>query len=73
MYKILILNNQHNPLGVSCSRAQLTQIAEWCNKYDAYFDLTFDPERKLSITSFPGMRDRTVILFTFSKFASMTA
>lgn len=53
---------------------------------EPYFDLVYDEDGgdgvlstasskedlKLSIVSFPGMLERTVILYTFSKFASMT-
>eukprot|EP01062_Namystynia_karyoxenos_P037007 TRINITY_DN2695_c0_g3_i1.p1 TRINITY_DN2695_c0_g3~~TRINITY_DN2695_c0_g3_i1.p1 ORF type:complete len:525 (+),score=176.09 TRINITY_DN2695_c0_g3_i1:63-1637(+) len=52
---------------------------------EPYFDLVFEDiggdinstrqakeDLKLSIVSFPGMQERTVILYTMSKFASMT-
>ncbi len=43
-----------------------------CLSDEAYFDLVFDGKKSKSIVSLPGMLERTVILYTFSKSYSMT-
>jgi len=77
--KILIFNNQNNPIGCCCTAEQLRTIARVCVENniivlsdEAYFDIVYDPRMSLSIASYPGMAERTVILYTFSKFACMT-
>jgi len=77
--KILILNNYHNPTGYACTDDELQEIATlclqknlWVLSDEAYFDLVYKPLKAKSIVSYPGMKDRSVILFTFSKSWSMT-
>jgi len=77
--KILILNNYHNPTGYACTDEELQEISNicvqknlWVLSDEAYFDLVFKPMKAKSIVSYPGMKDRTVILFTYSKTWSMT-
>ena len=76
--RILIYNNYHNPTGASSPRAEMAELARLCVEYDvrvlsdeAYFDVRYDVE-PMSITSFPGMVERTCILYTFSKKFAMT-
>eukprot|EP01112_Ceratiomyxa_fruticulosa_P020338 TRINITY_DN6896_c0_g4_i1.p1 TRINITY_DN6896_c0_g4~~TRINITY_DN6896_c0_g4_i1.p1 ORF type:complete len:478 (+),score=101.23 TRINITY_DN6896_c0_g4_i1:190-1623(+) len=76
--KVFIFNNYHNPTGASSSKEEMAEIARICVAHDlwvladeAYFDLVFD-EKPRSIVSFPGMLERTTILFTFSKTFCMT-
>ena len=76
--KVLIYNNYHNPMGVCSSREEMEEIAKIAVENDlmvladeAYFDMVYD-EKPLSIVEFPGMKERTVILYTFSKKFSMT-
>lgn len=71
--KILILNNLQNPTGTECSEEQLKVIAGIAIQHnlsvlsdEAYFDIRYEGKSK-SITSIPGMKERTVILYTFSK------
>ncbi len=76
--RILIFNNFQNPLGCESSRAELEEIAAIAVKHDlyvlsdeAYFDIRYSGQSQ-SIVSFPGMPERTVILYTFSKKFAMT-
>jgi len=76
--KALIYNNYHNPSGCASSDQEMKEIAELCKKHDlwvlddqAYYQLVYDGPAK-SIVSLPGMKERTVILWTFSKIFSMT-
>lgn len=76
--RILVLNDPQNPTGAECSRKQLERIAELVLKHnlyvlcdEAYFDMRYGGE-SLSLTSFPGLPERSVILYTFSKKFAMT-
>jgi len=77
--KILILNSPHNPTGAVLGDARLRAISDLAKDRDlvvfsdeAYASLTFDGRRFRSIASFEGMKERTVILRTFSKTHAMT-
>ena len=39
----------------------------WVMADDAYFEIRYSDSDPLSIVSIPGMKERTVILYTFSK------
>ena len=76
--RVLILNDLHNPTGAECSGAELKRLADIAVKHDllvlsdeAYFDIRYSGTSR-SIASLPGMRERTVILYTFSKKFAMT-
>lgn len=76
--RILIYNNYHNPTGASSPREEMEELARLAVEHDlavladeAYFDIRYEG-RPLSIASFPGMAERTVILYTFSKKFAMT-
>jgi len=76
--RLLVLNDLQNPTGAECSQAELEKIAELVLKYDlyvlcdeAYFDIRYDGTSK-SLVSLPGMAERCVILYTFSKKYVMT-
>lgn len=67
-------NTPNNPSGKVLNRAQLEHIASFARKHDlwlisdeAYDGLTFDGHEHLSIGAFPGMFERTLSIFTFSK------
>lgn len=67
-------NTPNNPSGKVLSRAQLEQIADFARAHDlwlisdeAYDGMTFDGHVHVSIASFPGMFERTLTVFTFSK------
>ncbi len=75
---ILIINNNHNPTAAESPTSELEALAEICLENDlwvlsdeAYFETRYKGQSQ-SIASFPGMAERTVILYTFSKRFAMT-
>ncbi len=76
--KLLIYNNYHNPTSAASDEAEMENLAKFCVEHDlvvlsdeAYFDILYEGEGK-SIASLPGMFERTLILYTFSKKFAMT-
>ena len=76
--RILVLNDLQNPTGAECSPAEMERLAEVVLKHDlyvlsdeAYFDIRYEGKSR-SIVSLPGMAERCVILYTFSKKFAMT-
>ena len=76
--KALIINDQQNPLAAEMTDAERQALADlalkhnlWVLSDEAYFDIRYAGESK-SIVSLPGMLERTVILYTFSKKFAMT-
>ncbi|MFQ3619888.1 MAG: aminotransferase class I/II-fold pyridoxal phosphate-dependent enzyme [Spirochaetales bacterium] len=76
--KLLILNDLHNPTGAEASIEELEQIADMVRRHnlyvlcdEAYFDIRYEG-RSHSLASFPGMEERCVLLYTFSKKYAMT-
>ncbi|MBW2079291.1 MAG: aminotransferase class I/II-fold pyridoxal phosphate-dependent enzyme, partial [Deltaproteobacteria bacterium] len=64
--------------GAECSPAELEKLAELALRHDlyvlcdeAYFDIRYEGKSS-SLASLPGMADRCVILYTFSKKFAMT-
>jgi aspartate/methionine/tyrosine aminotransferase len=76
--RLLIYNNQHNPTGAESPPEELEALAELALRHDlyvlsdeAYWDIRYSGKSQ-SIASLPGMAERTVILYTFSKKFAMT-
>jgi aspartate/methionine/tyrosine aminotransferase len=76
--KLLIFNNLHNPTGAESPDDEIEALAELALRHglyvlsdEAYWDMRFSG-RSRSIASLPGMAERTVILYTFSKKFAMT-
>ena len=76
--KLLILNDLQNPTGAECSMAELEQLAALVRKHnlfvlcdEAYFDIRY-AGKSISFASLPGMAERSIILYTFSKKFAMT-
>lgn len=76
--KLLILNNLQNPMGAECNDAEFDRLAELVLKHnlyvlcdEAYFDMRYEGKSK-SFASMPGLEERCVILYTFSKKFAMT-
>lgn len=76
--KILIYNNYQNPTGASSPPEEMEELAALAVQNDlfvlsdeAYFEIRYSG-KPMSIASFPGMAERTVILYTFSKKFAMT-
>jgi aspartate/methionine/tyrosine aminotransferase len=78
--KLLVMSNGNNPTGIVFSREELEQIAELARTFDfwvfsdeEYEKTLFDGAEHVSIASLPGMHERTVTAFSFSKAYGMTA
>ena len=76
--KAIVYNDLQNPNGAESTDAEREAIAEIAIANDlyvlsdeAYFEMRYEGKSK-SIASLPGMADRTVILYTFSKKFAMT-
>lgn len=76
--KILVLPFPNNPTGAVMTREDLEPIAEIVKKHDLYVlsdeiysELTYGTDH-VSIASFPGMRERTLVVNGFSKGFAMT-
>jgi aspartate/methionine/tyrosine aminotransferase len=76
--RFLVLNDLQNPTGAECSQAEREALAEIVLKHDlwvlcdeAYFDIRYEG-RSVSFASLPGIAERAVILYTFSKKFAMT-
>lgn len=70
----IYLNSPNNPSGKVLTRAQLEAISRFARLHDlwlisdeAYDGMTFDGRTHISPASMPGMLERTVSVFTFSK------
>jgi len=77
--KVFIYNNYQNPISASSSKEEMESLARlciennlWVLSDDAYYEIRYSEEPPLSITNIPGMKERTVILYTFSKRFAMT-
>jgi aspartate aminotransferase len=77
--KMLILNSPHNPTGGVIPAADIRAIADMVSDRDLmilsdeiYSRIYFDQEAPLSITTLPGMLEKTIILDGFSKTYAMT-
>lgn len=75
---ILVYNNYQNPIGAESNEEEMQWLADLAIKHDlwvlsdeAYFEVRYSGKSK-SIASLPGMAERTVILYTFSKKFAMT-
>ena len=76
--RLLILNDLQNPMGAESSPEELERLAELVrdrNLYvladEAYFDMRY-AGKSTSFVEQPGMAERTVVLYTFSKKFAMT-
>lgn len=76
--KMIVLINPCNPTGRVYSREELQGLAELAIRHDllvladeVYEDILFDGSRHISIASLPGMAERTVSLFAFTKSYAM--
>jgi len=76
--RAIYYNTPQNPTGVVFTRSEAEEVAAFAVKHDllvfadeAYEDLVYDGEH-VSIASLPGMAERTISCFTFSKTYAMT-
>jgi len=76
--KHIFYNNYNNPTGASSSIEEMKRLADlviqndmFLISDDAYFDTLFEGTPR-SIASLPGMKERTLTMYTFSKKFAMT-
>lgn len=76
--KALLMNSPNNPTGHVMTRKELEDIADLAKELDllvisdeVYNTLIFDDAEVVSISTLPGMRDRTVVVNSFSKSYAM--
>jgi aspartate aminotransferase len=76
--RAIYYNTPQNPSGVVFSRKEAEEVAAFAIKHnlvviadEAYEDLVYDGEH-VSIASLPGMAERTITAYTFSKTYGMT-
>ena len=76
--KMIYVNSPQNPTGIMFEKSQLKELAEFAQENnlivlsdEAYEHIVYDTEH-VSIASFPGMMERTITAFTFSKSYAMT-
>jgi aminotransferase len=76
--KILILTSPHNPTGKVWKRPVLEKIAQLCAKHNIiifydniYSSFVYDGNQAFNVASLDGMKERTVIVGSFSKTYAM--
>ncbi|WP_195852955.1 aminotransferase class I/II-fold pyridoxal phosphate-dependent enzyme [Aerococcus sanguinicola] len=77
--KAIILNYPNNPTGAVCLREDIEALAQvikdhdlYCITDEIYSEIWYADEPYTSITSIPGMKERTVYINGFAKAFSMT-
>jgi aspartate/methionine/tyrosine aminotransferase len=77
--RAVYINSPHNPTGGVLTRDDIIAIAGICRERkvwllsdEAYEDVLYDGAQHVSAASLPGMYERTVSVFTFSKSYAMT-
>ncbi len=77
--RVIIVNSPNNPTGAAFSYDILSNLAKVANECDltvisdeVYEKITYDNTRHYCMASFPGMRDRTIVVGSFSKTYAMT-
>src|SRR5690606_32905696 len=77
--RAVLVNSPHNPTGTVFTRAELAEIAALCAERDliaitaeVYEHLTFDGVEHVPLATFPGMRERTVMISSAGKTFSVT-
>ena len=77
--KMLIVNSPNNPTGEVTPEEKLREIARVAVELDllvltdeVYGTLLYDGAKPISIATFPGMKERTIVVNSFSKAYAMT-
>jgi len=77
--KALYINTPNNPTGGLLTRPDLERIAAiarerdlWIFSDEAYEDMVYDGAAHISMASLPGMYERTIPIYTYSKSYAMT-
>ena len=76
--KMVIINNPNNPTGRVYNRAELEAVSRFCQEHDllalcdeTYEYFLYDSNRHITLASLPGMWQRTLTSFTFTKAYAM--
>jgi aspartate aminotransferase len=76
--RMIVLVNPSNPTGRVYSRAELEVLADLAIKHDlvivsdeVYEQILFDGSEHISIAALPGMKERTISMFAFTKAYAM--
>ena len=76
--KMVIINNPNNPTGRVYRRSELEAVARFCQEHDllalcdeTYEYFLYDSNRHITLASLPGMWQRTLTSFTFTKAYAM--
>ncbi|MHC4744240.1 MAG: pyridoxal phosphate-dependent aminotransferase [Planctomycetota bacterium] len=76
--KLIVVNDLQNPMGAEASPQELEALADVIRRHDlfvlcdeAYFDIRYEGKSR-SLASLPGMAERCLLLYTFSKKFAMT-
>ncbi|MEV0433980.1 pyridoxal phosphate-dependent aminotransferase [Nocardia sp. NPDC050413] len=77
--RMLVINSPHNPTGSVLSRDELAAIAELAREHDllvladeVYEHLVYDGVEHISISTLPGMRERTIVVSSAAKTFNVT-
>lgn len=77
--KMIIICNPNNPTGTVFSKEELEAVAQLAKRHDLlvvsdeiYSEFVWDGRKHHSIAAMPGMRERTVVIASFSKTFAMT-
>ena len=77
--KAILLNSPGNPTGAAFNKDEFLAIAQLAQEKDLfvisdelYEDIVYDGREHISIASLPGMKERTISIFGFSKSYAMT-
>lgn len=77
--RAIVINTPNNPTGKVFTRAELSAIAELCQRWDVvavtdeiYEHIVYDDARHVPMATLPGMADRTVSINSVSKTFSVT-
>lgn len=77
--KAILINSPSNPIGSVTGKEMLCKVAELCIRRDLYLitdevyqDFIYEDIPYYSVASYPGMKERTIIVDSFSKTYAMT-
>ncbi|MBW2988292.1 pyridoxal phosphate-dependent aminotransferase [Candidatus Woesearchaeota archaeon] len=77
--KAILVNYPNNPTGQTLSLSELKRLSQIATKYnllvisdESYEELVYDNITHVSLASLPGMAERTISVFSFSKSFAMT-
>lgn len=77
--RVMVINSPHNPTGSVLSYDELSKLAKLAVEHDlivisdeVYEKITYDGVKHYCMAAFPGMKDRTIVINSFSKTYAMT-